>query len=66
MRFRIRPSWTQCKLCKETAASFNEEPPCHKCNTEEYEMLRIDGNYVYYIDGDVLNKIHMDYVVVVQ
>ena len=62
MRFRIRPTWTQCKLCKETTASFNNEPPCNSCNTDVYEMLKLEKDYVYYVDRGDIKKIHIDYV----
>lgn len=62
MRFRIRPTMSQCKFCMETAASFNEEPQCCNCNTDVYEMLKLDKDYVYYIDKNELKKVHMNYV----
>ena len=37
-------------------------PPCHDCNKEEYEMLKLDKDYVYYIDKHDIKKIHIDYV----
>lgn len=64
MRFRIRPTMSQCKFCMETAASFNEEPQCCNCNKEEYEMLKFEKDYIYYIDKNELKKIHMNYVIV--
>ena len=36
--------------------------PCHDCNKEEYEMLKLDNDYVYYIDKHDIKKIHIDYV----
>ena len=64
MRFKIRPTMEQCRYCMETAASFNVEPACSSCNTEEYEMITIDNDYVYYADKHELKKIHMDRVIV--
>lgn len=64
MRFRIRPTMAQCKFCMETAASYNGEPQCSNCNVEEYEMLKLERNYVYYVDKHELKKVHMDYVIV--
>lgn len=66
MRFRIRPTRSQCKFCMETAASFNEEPKCYNCNTDVYEMLKLEKDYVYYVDKHDIKKVHMDYVIVLQ
>ena len=66
MKFRIRPTMSQCRLCTQTAASSNEEPRCSECNVEVHEMLKLEKDYVYYIYKHELRKIHMDYVIVVE
>ena len=66
MRFRIRPTMSQCKFCMETAASLNEEPKCYNCNTDVYEMLKLEKDYVYYVDRHDIKKVHIDYVIVLE
>ena len=64
MRFRIRPTLSQCRWCLDLAVSLNGDPQCHNCNTTEYEMIKMEKNYVYYIDKNELKRVHMNYVVV--
>ena len=64
MKFKIKPTLEQCEFCMETARSFNVEPACSDCDPEEYEMLKLDKDYVYYIDKHELKKVHMDRVIV--
>ena len=66
MKFKIRPTESECKSCIETAIAFNYECMCHYCNLTEYTMLKLEKDYVYYIDGQDLKKVHMNYVVVVE
>ena len=64
MRFTIRPSLSDCRSCIETAISFNAQPHCSECNTEIYEALKFEKDYIYYIKDNKIKKIHMDYVII--
>lgn len=64
MKIKIRPSFSECRACIETAMSFDAQPHCSECNTEIYEALKFEGDYIYYIDNHKIKKIHMDYVTV--
>ena len=43
MKFKIRPSLSECRSCMETAISFNAQPYCSECNPEIYEVLKFEG-----------------------
>ena len=64
MTIKIRPSLSECRTCIETAMSFDAQPHCSECNTEIYEVLKFEKDYIYYIDDHKIKKIHMDYVTV--
>lgn len=64
MKIKIRPSLSECRSCMETAMSFNAQPRCSECNTEVYEVLKFEKDYLYYIDNHNIKKIHMNYVIV--
>ena len=64
MRFKIRPSLSECRSCIETAISFNAQPHCSECNTEIYEALKFEKDYIYYIKDNKIKKIHMNYVII--
>ena len=64
MRFNLRPSLSECRSCIETAISFNAQPHCSECNTEIYEALKLEGDYIYYIKDNKIKKIHMNYVII--
>lgn len=64
MKFKIRPTMEECRFCMETAAAFNVDPMCPDCNPEEYEMIKLDKGYVYYVDKHELKKVHIDQVIV--
>lgn len=64
MKFKIRPSLSECRSCMETAISFNAQPYCSECNTEIYKALKLEGDYVYYIKDNKIKKIHMNYVII--
>ena len=65
MKFKIRPTISECKSCTETTSTWYSEPSCDYCKTEEYTMLKLEKDYVYYIDDDQIKKAHMDHVIVV-
>ena len=64
MKIKIRPSLSECRACIETAMSFDAQPHCSECNTGIYEVLKFEGDYIYYMDNHKIKKIHMDYVTV--
>ena len=66
MKFKIRPSLSECRTCIETAISFNAQPHCSECNTEIYDALKFEKDYLYYIDNSKIKKIHMNYVIVIE
>lgn len=64
MKFKIRPSLSECRACMETAMSFDAQPHCSECNTEVYEVLKFEGDYIYYIEDNKIKKIHINYVII--
>lgn len=64
MKFKIRPSLSECRSCMETAIRFNAQPYCSECNTEIYEALKLEKDYIYYIKDNKIKRIHMNYVLV--
>lgn len=64
MKIKIRPSLSECKACMETAMSFDAQPHCSECNTEIYEVLKFEKDYLYYIKDNKIKKIHMTYVII--
>ena len=66
MKFKIKPSKAECKSCIETAFVWYSEPSCDYCKTEEYTMLKLEKDYVYYVDKQQIKKVHMDYVKVIE
>jgi hypothetical protein len=64
MKIKIRPSLSECRVCMETAMSFDAQPHCSECNTKVYEVLKFEKDYLYYMDDRKIKKIHMNYVIV--
>ena len=64
MKIKIRPTLSECRTCIETAMSFDAQPHCSECNTETYEALKFEGDYIYYIKDNKIKKIHINYVTV--